>query len=100
MKDIAYVSGNFLIARLAADPWDAGILYFLGLNALVGMWLVPMIPLAITFWCMLSQDEIIETESAVQTDDKINGKSKNFRKKAYALCSMVLTPVVTVIRYS
>ena len=98
VKDIGYVLSNFLIATSSTNPWNAGILYFLGLNALFGMWLVPMIPIAITFWCMLSQDETIKTSGATSTNDRKNELTNNLRKKGYVLCSIVLAPVVTILR--
>ena len=98
MKDIGYVLSNFLIATSSTNPWNAGIFYFLGLNALLGMWLVPMLPMAITFWCMLSQDEMIKTNAVTSTNDRANERLINLPKKGYALCSVVLAPVTTILR--
>ena len=98
VKDIGYVLSNFLIATSSTNPWNAGVLYFLGLNALFGMWLVPMIPIAITFWCMLSQDEMINTKAATSTNERRNEQPNNLRKIVYLLCSVVLAPIVTILR--
>ena len=92
VKDVGYVVGHYVAAGISKLPWNIGLFYFLGINILLGMWLIPMVPIAIVFWCMLSEDEKLKRSAGGQQN-----KVRTF-SHIYSFCSIPFTPFITTIR--